>query len=60
MWSKIPCQINQGILKASINNQQFENSSNNVHVVGKDSLRTFESFNWSVKKHCIGKVLLAI
>ena len=48
--------------------QKFESFSTNITIVGQDLPRTYYrffffpvlSFKWSVKKHCVTKVLLAI
>ena len=44
----------------------MESSSTNVHIVGEDLLRTFYKlftvlcFKWSVKKHCVARILQGI
>ena len=64
-WSKILCQINQEILKASRNNHRswkalqllctwLEGFAEGILQV---VLFTVLCFKWSVKKHCVTKIL---
>ena len=68
-WSKILRQINQEILKTSKNNCKFSKAFHLMchylaRICWEHSIQVFLFavfwFKWSVKKHCVTKVLLAI